>query len=68
MATPSEPSAASPTTSMSGCRSKKIRRPVRTTEWSSTISTRMLVRLGHGRSRRAALAVVAPAVGEPGRV
>ena len=42
-ATPSEPSEASPTTSMSGWRSRKTFRPVRTTEWSSTIRTRMMV-------------------------
>ena len=41
IATPSEPSAASPTTSMSACRSKNILRPIRTTEWSSTMSTRI---------------------------
>jgi hypothetical protein len=41
MATPSLPSAASPTTSMSGWRSKNTRRPIRTTEWSSTMSTRI---------------------------
>ena len=35
------PSDASPTTSMSSSRSKKVRSPVRTTAWSSTSSTRM---------------------------
>src|SRR5262245_40158990 len=42
IATPSEPSDASPTTSMSSWRSKKVRSPVRTTAWSSTRSTRIL--------------------------
>ena len=37
VATASEPSAASPTTSMSSSRSKKVRRPIRTTAWSSTM-------------------------------
>src|SRR4029079_11365104 len=41
IATPSLPSAASPTTSMSSWRSKNTRRPIRTTEWSSTMRTRM---------------------------
>jgi hypothetical protein len=41
IATPSLPSAASPTTSMSSWRSKKTRSPMRTTEWSSTIRTRI---------------------------
>src|SRR5215204_1081010 len=41
IATPSEPSAASPTTSMSGCRSRNTLSPVRTTAWSSTMSTRI---------------------------
>jgi glucose-1-phosphate adenylyltransferase len=41
IATPSDPSAASPTTSMSSWRSRKTRRPVRTTEWSSTMRTRI---------------------------
>ena len=40
-ATPSEPSAASPTTSMSSWRSKNVRRPIRTTAWSSTSRTRI---------------------------
>src|SRR5258706_12102641 len=43
MATPSLPSAASPTTSMSSWRSKKTRSPIRTTAWSSTIRTRIRV-------------------------
>ena len=42
IATPSDPSVASPTTSMSGCSSKNMRRPIRTTEWSSTMRTRMV--------------------------
>src|SRR5687768_16787958 len=41
IATPSEPSAASPTTSMSGWRSRNTLSPVRTTAWSSTMSTRI---------------------------
>ena len=35
----SRPSAASPTTAMSSCRSRKVRSPWRTTWWSSTITT-----------------------------
>ena len=38
--TASSPSAASPTTSMSGSASRIIRKPVRTSAWSSTIRTR----------------------------
>ena len=39
--TPACPSAASPTTSMSGSSSRIIRNPVRTSAWSSTSSTRI---------------------------
>jgi hypothetical protein len=41
IATPSEPSDASPTTSMSSSMSKKVRSPIRTTWWSSTSRTRI---------------------------
>src|SRR6476660_995712 len=60
IATPSLPSAASPTTVMSSWRSKKTRRPIRTTEWSSTMSTRIRVSsatvppVGAGRESRVA--------------
>src|SRR5207247_5382220 len=40
-ATASSPSAASPTTSTSGWSSRNIRRPCRTTAWSSAIRTRI---------------------------
>jgi hypothetical protein len=42
--TPAAPSAASPTTSMSGSAASTMRRPVRTIAWSSTRTTRMLMR------------------------
>ena len=48
IATPSLPSAASPTTSMSSSRSKNVRRPVRTTAWSSTSRTRIGCWRAHG--------------------
>ena len=38
---PPPPSAASPTTSTSSCRSRNVRRPWRTTAWSSAIRTRI---------------------------
>ena len=47
---PRSPSAASPTTSMSSCSSRKVRRPCRTTAWSSAISTRIAPR--HLAARR----------------
>ena len=43
--TASDPSAASPITSMSGWASRIIRRPVRTISWSSARSTRIVMTL-----------------------
>ena len=50
-ATASAPSAASPTTSMSGWRSSSSRRPPRTTPWSSAISTFIAASLRGGARR-----------------
>ena len=47
------PSPASPTTSMSSCASRIIRKPARTSAWSSAMSTRIIAaRAGCGRGRR----------------
>ncbi len=55
--TASPPSTASPTTSMSSWSSRNVRRPWRTTAWSSAIATRMVTRADlepHPRARRPA--------------
>src|SRR4051812_16779190 len=54
--TPSAPSAASPTTSMSSCTSRKVRRPRRTTWWSSTSRTLIASATGYLHLDRGALA------------